>query len=270
MRFLHNDLADALIAMTARRVKRHLLACAPWLLSPLLLLALWEAATHGGGVAPEILVPPEALWRATRELLASSELQVDLIASAERLVAGFLAGSLLGISIGLALAMSTRAAAYLEPLFEFIRQVPTIALVPPLMLVLGVEDAFKITVVAKATLFPLGRVVADAVRYVPARYLEVATAWRLTRVQRLAYVVLPSALPATLVGLRSGLGRAWTVLVFAELLAADRGIGEMLQMGREMFRIDVVMVGVVLTGVIGVVLDTGFRVLEQRLVRWHA
>jgi sulfonate transport system permease protein len=81
-------------------------------------------------------------------------------------------------------------------------------------------------------------------------------------------IALPAIVPDVLTGVRIALSRSWMVLVGAELLAADSGLGQMMEMGRQMFRLDVVMVGVVLTGVIGFALDRGFRLIEQRLTRW--
>ena len=99
-------------------------------------------------------------------------------------------------------------------------------------------------------------------------YVEVAQVYCFSRWQVIRTIVLPSIIPATLTGVRIALSRAWMVLVGAELLAAESGLGQMMELGRQMFRLDIVMLGVVLTGVIGFSLDRGFRLLEGRLMRW--
>lgn len=237
-------------------------------LSPLALLCLWSWVCQTGRFPEQILVAPGVVVETFQELLASGELQEHLARSLTRLGWGFLIGASLGLAFGVAMALSGVVERLFSPFFNMVRQVPSIAFIPMLILLFGVEETFKIVIVAKAAFFPAALAAYEAVRGVPRSYFDVARVYRLPLATLVGRVVFPATVPPILTGLRLSLTRAWMVLVAAELLAADSGVGQMMEMGRQMFRIDIVMVGVVLTGAVGFALDQGFRLMEKRLVRW--
>lgn len=237
-------------------------------LSPFLLLALWSVVTWLEWVPGQILVSPFQVLQTAWDMALGGELWEHLGVSLYRLFAGFGMGSVAGLVFGVLLGLSAPLRAYVEPTFNVLRQLPTVALIPLFILVFGIGESFKVFIVLKATFFVVGLAVHDAVRGLSVRYLEVAQVCCFSRWQVIRHIVLPSIIPATLTGVRIALSRAWMVLVGAELLAAESGLGQMMELGRQMFRLDVVMLGVVLTGVIGFSLDRGFRVLERHLMRW--
>lgn len=236
--------------------------------SPVLLLAVWSLAAGLEWVPAQILIAPWEVARTATELAESGELTDHLGVSLYRLFAGFSLGSVGGIAFGILLGLSPGLRSYVDPLFNVLRQLPTVALIPLFILIFGIGETFKVFIVIKATFFIVALAAHDAIRDLSERYFEVAAIYRLTRWQTVRRVVLPAIIPATLTGVRIALGRSWMVLVGAELLAADSGLGQMMEMGRQMFRMDIVMVGVVLTGIIGFTLDRGFRLLETYLMRW--
>jgi sulfonate transport system permease protein len=238
-------------------------------LSPVLFLALWSAATYLEWMPEQILVSPLQVLKTGWEMALSGELWDNLGVSLYRLFAGFGIGSIAGLVFGVLLGLSSSLRAYVEPTFNVLRQLPTVALIPLFILVFGIGETFKVFIVIKATFFVVGLAVHDAVRALSSRYAEVAQIYCFTRWQVIHGIVLPSIIPATLTGVRIALSRAWMVLVGAELLAAESGLGQMMELGRQMFRLDIVMLGVVLTGVIGFSLDRGFRLLERHLMRWQ-
>ncbi|TBU94017.1 ABC transporter permease [Pseudomonas dryadis] len=239
-----------------------------WLASPLALLLAWALLADSGRFSVQLLVPPQHVLEAFAELLASGELQQHLHDSLGRLFGGFAIGAASGLAFGTLLALSSAARAYCGPLFHALRQIPSIALIPMFILFFGVEETFKIVIVAKAVFFPVALAVSEGIKAIPRSYLEVADVYRLPLPTLIGEVAFPAAAPPIVTGLRIALSRAWMVLVAAELLAADSGIGQMIEMSRQMLRIDVVMVGVLVTGVVGFVLDYGLRLLEKRLFRW--
>lgn len=239
------------------------------LTSPLLVLGLWIVASALEWAPEQILVPPLQVLAAGRELFDSGELGEHVSVSLVRLLSGFAIGSAGGILFGLLVGLSPRLDAYTAPSFQVLRQIPSVALIPLFILVFGIGETFKLVIVAKASFFIVALAVHDAVAGLPARYGEVAAMFRFTRLQVVRKVVLPAIVPATLTGVRIALGRSWMVLVGAELLAAENGLGQMMEMARQMFRLDIVMVGVVLAGLIGVGLDRGFRLLEGWLMCWQ-
>jgi sulfonate transport system permease protein len=233
-----------------------------------LLLLLWSLASALEWVPEQILVSPLQVAATAVDLVQSGELPDHLSISLYRLFAGFGLGSVSGLAFGVVLGLSSGLRSYVDPLFNVLRQLPTVALIPLFILIFGIGESFKIFIVIKATFFVVALAVHDAVRNISARYFEVAAVYRFSRWQVIRRIVLPAIIPPALTGVRIALSRSWMVLVGAELLAADTGLGQMMEMGRQMFRLDVVMVGVVLTGVIGFMLDRGFRCLETRLMRW--
>ncbi len=238
-------------------------------LAPLALLALWQLVTATGWVSRQVLVPPVQVFETFLELVKSGELAGHLRESLVRLGLGFALGGTLGLAFGVAMGVSKRVEDYAAPLFQAVRQVPSIALIPAFILVFGVEETFKIVLIVKACFFPVALAALNGVKDIPRQFLEVGAVYRLPRLSLLRLVVLPATLPPIVAGVRLSLGRSWIILVAAELMAADRGIGQMMEMGRQMFRLDVVMVGVFMTGVIGLGLDTSVRLAELRMTRWR-
>jgi sulfonate transport system permease protein len=148
--------------------------------------------------------------------------------------------------------------------------VPSIALIPMFVLLFGVDETFKVVIVAKTAFFPVALATCEGIRAIPRSHFEVAAVYRLRWPTLVGRIALPAAVPAIVTGIRVALTRAWVVLVACELLAADSGLGQMIEMGRQMLRIDVVMVGVVLTGLIGFTLDFTLRHVERRLSAWQS
>jgi sulfonate transport system permease protein len=234
------------------------------------LLAAWWIVTRLGVFPPQVLASPQAVIASAREGLASGELLVNIGASLWRLGVGYVIGASLGLAFGVGMALSPTFEAYTSGLFHAIRQAPTIAFIPLLVLVFGVEETFKIVVVAKAAFYPVALATYTGVQGVPRRYLEVAEVYRFSLAQRLTRVVGPAVLPPVMTGLRLSLSRAWVALVAAELLVADSGIGQMMEMGRQTFHMEAVLLGVILIGAIGFFLDRGFKRLEFSLVKGAA
>lgn len=232
------------------------------------LLVLWEVAARSGAWPPQVLVPLERVAATLVSLASTGELERHLSASLYRLVCGFFVGSGLGISIGAAMALSRNTHRLLWPTFNCVRQVPVIAFIPLLILFFDVEDSFKIVIVAVASFFPSALATHDAVRDIPVTHREVARLYRMPVAPFLSRLILPATVPQVLTGLRLGLTRSWLSLVAAELLAADSGLGQMMEMGRQLFQIDVVLSGVFVAGLIGFILDNSMVRLERRLTRW--
>lgn len=238
------------------------------LISPLLLLVIWAWVCQAGIFPGQILVPPQGVYETGLELWQEGELQLHLHDSLYRLALGFCIGALAGLTFGVLMGMFEPVENFCAPFFNAVRQVPTVAFIPMLILIFGVEETFKIVVVAKAAFFPVSLATFDAVKGIPRSYFEVARMYQLPTHHLIGRIILPATIPPVLTGFRLSLGRSWMVLVAAELMAADSGIGQMMEMGRQMFRIDIVMVGVVVTGLVGFILDRGFRSLEMYLVKW--
>ena len=234
-----------------------------------LVLIVWWAVASSGRFPPSLLVSPQRVAQAFVDGVLSGELQAHLSLSLGRLAAGLAMGSAAGLLVGVLMAVSRNFHVATAPLFNTVRQVPSIALIPVLILILGVDESFKVVIITKAAFFPVALAAAEAVRGIPATYIEVARAYRLPRRTVLWKVLLPATVPDVVTGFRLAAGRAWGTLVAAELIASDAGLGQMMEFGRQMFRMDVVMLGLVIAGLIGFALDRSLKALETRLTRWR-
>jgi sulfonate transport system permease protein len=259
--------AEVRIAMA--RFVRPVFNALTWVISPVALLLLWHLVANAGIFPRNVLVPPAQVWQIFEALLASGELLEHLDNSLSRLGLGFAIGAFSGLAFGVLMALSKNVEAYCAPLFHSLRQIPSIALIPMFVLLLGIDETVKIVIVAKTAFFPVALAASEGVKAIPRSYFEVADVYQLRWPTLVREIALPAAAPPIITGFRISLTRAWVVLVATELLAADSGLGQMIEMSRQMLRIDVVMVGVVITGLIGFALDFSFRRLERRLLRWQ-
>jgi len=259
----------AAVPTLTRLVRIPLLPRLVRLLPLLVLLVVWKAVTDAHWYPPELLVPPSEVWAALLELIETGELQNHLQVSLHRLGIGMALGCGFGVLFGVVMALSRTVETYTAPLFHVIRQVPSIALIPVLILIFGIGETFKILIVIKAAFFPVALATYTAVQGIPRPFFEVARVYQLPRAVLFRRIVLPATIPPIITGVRLALGRSWGTLVAAELLAAEAGIGQMMEFARQMFRIDVVMVGVLITGLIGFGFDRSFKWLEARLLRWR-
>jgi len=239
-------------------------------IGPLALLAVWAWVTRRPSAdGARTLVSPGQVVSAVRELLASGQLLHHLRGSPLRLAAGFGCGAGLGLLFGLLMGLSRTADEVCGPLFNAVRQVPSIAFIPMMILIFGIEETFKIVVVAKASFYPVALAASDGVRNIPRGWLEVGRVYGLRGLTLGRSILLPAMLPGLVTGVRIALGRSWTVLVAAEIIASESGLGQMMEMGRQTMRQDVVLVGVFLTGLFGFLLDRSMRLAERHLARWR-
>jgi sulfonate transport system permease protein len=236
---------------------------------PLAVLLLWTLAARFEWLPPQILPPPSMVADTFVELVRSGELADNLWISLWRVLAGFAIGSTAGLALGIAMGLSPRARDYLYPSFRLIAQVPSVGWLPLLMLLVGIGEALKIILIAKAAGMPIAMNTYKGLESVPTRFIEVARVYGFTRWQLLRRVVLPAALPQIWNGIRYGLTHAWLALVAVELLASSEGLGFLIVYGRQLYQLDVVLAAVVVVGAFGYALDKVLAVIEARLLRWR-
>jgi sulfonate transport system permease protein len=237
-------------------------------LPPLLLLVLGESAVRLGWVPSHLLPAPSDVLRTLGEL-GTQDLLGHLAASTARVAIGFVIGTVLALALGAAVGLSRRAEALLDPSFQALRAIPSLAWVPLLLLWLGIDEAPKIVLIAIGAFFPVYMGVASGFRDVDRKLVEVGRMYRLGRWALVRRILMPAALPSILTGLRNGLSLAWMFMVAAELIAASQGLGYLLTDGRETSRADIVLAAIVLLALLGKLSDGAMRLLERRLLRWR-
>jgi sulfonate transport system permease protein len=241
---------------------------APWLL-PAFLLAAWYWATDGAHLVPAHQLPsPRAVLRTTRDLLAGGELWRHVGASLQRVALGFLLGTSVAILLGTWVGLSRGAERVLDPTLQAVRNVPSLAWVPFLLLWMGIDELPKVTLVAIGAFFPVYLNLVSGIRQTDRKLVEVGQVFGLTDFGLVHRIVLPAALPFLLTGLRIGLGQGWLFLVAAELIASTRGLGFLLIDGQNSARADIMLVGILLLALLGKASDGALRLLERRLLFW--
>jgi sulfonate transport system permease protein len=232
------------------------------LVLPAGLLAAWEIAAHAQLADPRILVPLDRLLLAAVLDTDARNLWFSIAGSVVRLAAGFAIGGSLGFLLGAALGCSTIANRLVAPSFNALRQIAVFAWIPLLTAWFGTGEGAKLAFIALSAGFPLALHTQHGFALVPAIYREAATVLRLSPLRRFRTVLLPAALPGVGTGLELGLIGAWLSTVTAEYaMGFGRGIGTFLSAGRDQFRMDVVILGVLALVLVGVA--------AQRLMRWQ-
>ena len=236
---------------------------------PLGLSLLWWLASEHEWVAPQVLPTPAAVLAALHETVVSGELWVHLQISFWRVLGGFSLGLAAGLVLGVGMGLSPTFKDYVYPSFKAMVQVPVLGWLPLLMLLVGIDEALKVILIAKAALVPVAMNTLKGIENVPPRYLEVARVLQYSRWQLLRHVIFPAALGPIWTGLRYGLTHAWLALVVVELLASSEGLGFMLVYGRQLFQLDLVFAAVLVVGAVGYCLDHLLARVETRLSRWR-
>lgn len=238
-----------------------------WLL-PLLLCAVLELVVRIGWL-PEHQMPAPSSVALTLWQLAQGELWKHVAASLARVAAGFSIGAALAILIGTWVGLSQRAEAYLEPTFQALRAIPSLAWVPLLLLWLGIDETPKIVLIALGAFFPVYLSLVAGVRNVDRKWVELGRLYHLSPFALVRRILLPAALPSLFTGLRGALSLSWMFLVAAELIAATRGLGYLLSDGRETSRPDIVIAAILVLAVLGKLSDSLLKALEQRALAWR-
>jgi sulfonate transport system permease protein len=237
---------------------------------PLLLLVAWWAVARWELVPPLFLPAPLKVVTAFFSLWKNGILSFNLSVSLIRFFAGTVLGITGGASLGLLFGISRTMEKLVAPLFNAVRQVPLLAWIPLIILFCGIAEASKIFFIALGCSFPIVISTFDGIRGVRKEYIEVGRIFGFSRIKLIRTIILPSVLPSIVTGLRMSLNIAWGQLVAAELFMFTQagGIGNMIGQGRMNWRMDIVMVGIIIIGTIGFSLDYAARSIEYRFMQW--
>ena len=236
------------------------------------LVAAWALAAHFRLVSALFLPSPVEVGRAfvtvAREGFVDATLWQHLGASLGRVFAALVGATLVAVPIGFAIGGSRIGRGIFDPIIEFLRPIPPLAYLPLVIIWFGIGEPSKVLIIAIAMLAPIVLSTAAGVKGVDPDRVNAARALGATRSQLLRHVVLPSTLPSILTGIRIALGAGWSTLVAAELVAASRGLGFMIQSAAQFLVTDVVLMGILVIAAVAFALEALLRWLERRLVPW--
>lgn len=240
----------------------------------LVLLVVWWAVTALKLISPLFLPAPQQVLHqlyviASPQGFMDATLWQHLAASLTRILIALLAAVVIGVPVGIAMGLNDTVRGILDPLIELYRPVPPLAYLPLMVIWFGIGETSKILLIYLAIFAPVALSAVAGVRSVSQVRVRAAQALGASKLQVLRYVVLPSALPEILTGIRIGLGVGWSTLVAAELIAATRGLGFMVQSAGEFLATDVVIAGISVIALIAFSLEIGLRALQRKLTPWH-
>lgn len=239
------------------------------LLSPAVVLCLWEAAGAFGWVNPILLPRPSQIVQSLIQLVLDGELVSPLVHTVTLFFVGYVLASVIGVALGVAMAVSNALYGLLEPLVELIRPVPKSALVPVLFLFLGIGKATMITIVVLAAVFPILISTFQGVKGLDPVLLETARTFQVSRSRTIFGIVLPASLPMILAGMRVALGLGLVLVILAEMLAGENGIGFRVLDLQRAFQIKDMFAWIFVLVALGGGLMMLFDVIERRLVPWR-
>ncbi|WP_239164030.1 ABC transporter permease [Actinoplanes palleronii] len=239
------------------------------MLGPALLLALWAAASASGLLDPRKLSAPWAVARTTADMISTGVLQEHVLTSLTRATAGFLIGITAGLALAVIAGISRIGEALIDGPMKIKLAIPTIGLIPLLILWLGIGELFKIVIIAVAVAVYMYIQVYAGLVGIDKRYVELAEVQGYRRSEFLRHVVLPGVLPQFFVGLRLSLTASWLVLITVEQINALSGVGYMMEQAQQYAQTDVILVGLAVYGIFGFLSDALVRVTERRVLSWR-
>ncbi|GAA1538357.1 ABC transporter permease [Kribbella lupini] len=239
------------------------------LIGPVLLLAIWSIGSAAGWLDPRILSAPWTVVTTTGDLIADGRLQSNLLTSTQRAFLGLGLGIVLGTVLALLSGLSRIGEAVLDGPIQIKRAIPSLALLPLLILWLGIGETMKVTTITLGVFVPIYIHTHNGLRTIDSRYVELAQTVGLSRWTFIRKVVLPGALPGFLLGLRFAVTGAWLSLVVVEQINSTSGIGYMMELARTYGQTDIIIVGLVLYGVLGLLSDGAVRLIQRRALSWR-
>jgi NitT/TauT family transport system permease protein len=247
-----------------RILGKALLVLAPWLL----ILALWYAVRASGLISPALVPAPHAVFAKFLEL-AHGRLPMDVWMSTQRVFLGVSLGVVLAVPVGFCLGWYKGLRSFIDPVINFFRALPPIALIPLVIVYFGIGEAAKTAILFYASFFAGVIVMYEGIAQISPIFIKVARTLGASDLEIFAKVIVPLTIPHILTAVRVALGVAWATLVASELIAAQQGLGALIQDASAFFQLDTIYVGIICIGFIALVMDLVLRAATRRLVAWQ-
>ncbi len=238
-------------------------------LGPTLLIGTWVVGSAIGAIDPETLPAPWTVAQTAGELIADGRLQSNLLTSLQRAVIGLVLGVAIGVVLALVAGLSRIGEAVVDGPVQIKRAIPTLALIPLFIVWFGIGEQMKLIVITTSVLIPIYINTHAYLRSVDARYVELAETVGLSRWGFLRRIALPGSLPGFFLGLRLAVTISWLALVVVEQVNATSGIGYLMTQARTYGQIDVIVVGLVIYGLLGLFGDLAVRATERKVLAWR-
>jgi sulfonate transport system permease protein len=239
------------------------------LLGPALLIVIWTLGSVTGFIDQRTLSAPWTVGVTAVDLIADGRLQSNLVTSAWRAIQGLGLGIVIGTVLALVSGLSRWGEAIIDGPVQIKRAVPTLALIPLLILWFGIGEGMKVTVITLSVIIPIYIHTHNGLRSIDNRYVELAETLRMGHAEFIRQVVLPGALPGFLLGLRFAVTAAWLSLVVVEQINATSGLGYMIELARTYGQTSIILVGLVVYAILGLVSDGIVKLIAKRTLSWR-
>lgn len=261
---------------SSRRVRPRLQAGAAKMLGTLygalsfaVIIGIWALIWWGGFVDRGLLPSPLEVMRHFFSMMAEKQLWLDILLSSRRVLIGVICGLAIAIPVGFLLGWYRGVRAFVDPVINFFRALPPIALIPLVIVYFGIGEPARLSVLIYAAFFSGVIVIYEGIKLIPPIYVRVSRALGATDFEIFRYIVIPAALPHVLTAFRIAVGVCWTTLVAAELVAAERGLGAVIVSGQNFFQVPTIFVGIIMIGTVALIMDKVLRVATAHLLTWQ-
>lgn len=231
-------------------------------------LTFWETLSRMNLINQLILPAPSIIFITFVSMSLSGELATDIFFSLKRVLTGFAIALTFGIPLGLFLGINKKAKSILSPFINFFRPIPPVAWIPLAILWFGVGDHLSYFITMIAAFFPIFLNTLTGAENVSQQHLDVARCFGANKFMVLFHVIIPSALPHILSGIRVGIGFSWMAVVAAEIVTSFSGLGYLITVGQQMLRLDQVIVGMIAIGLTGLLMDNIMIQIKNKFVQW--
>jgi NitT/TauT family transport system permease protein len=244
---------------------RAALIIAPWIL----IVLLWYAIAYSGLINPSLVPTPHAVAERFWELLTRARLPTDMWMSTQRVFLGVSLGIIFAVPVGFMLGWYQNVRTFIDPVINFFRALPPIALIPLVIVYFGIGEVAKIVILFYASFFAGVIVMYEGVAQINPIYVRVARTLGASDSEIFRKVIIPLTVPHMLTALRVALGVAWATLVASELIAAQQGLGALIQNASSFFQLDIIYVGIICIGFIALAMDLALRAVSRRFISWQ-
>lgn len=253
----------------SKKVESKVLFWVNYFALPIIILLIWKVADIGGYIKPYTMPNPEKVLQTAADILKNGTLIGHILASFIRVMEGFIIALILAVTLGIGIGLSKKLETFTDITVQILKPIPPIAWIPLAILWFGIGEFSKIFIIVLGAFFPILLNVVDGIKNIDEKYLELGRVYEVPQVKFIRGVILPGALPYIMTGVRVGLGNAWVCVVAAEMIAATKGVGYMLTDGRNMAKPDLVILGMLIIGIIGKLMDDVLKKISIKLTKWN-
>lgn len=250
-------------------IGRHLGLLALRLMPWALIVLLWELVTLTGMFGAELVPSPIQVWSTFWKQLTTERLWLDIYMSSQRVILGLACGIVLAIPVAFVLGWYRSARRIVDPLINFFRSLPPIALIPLVIVYFGIEELAKVVMLFYAAFFSGVIVMYEGIVQTNPLFVRVARSFGATDQEIFWRVIVPLSVPHVLTALRVALGVCWATLVASELIAAQRGLGAVIENASNYFQLDTIYMGIICIGLIALTMDTCLRAISAHALKWQ-